>query len=340
MFKKGISVFTGLEDYSLENNIKYLNEAKDQGFEIVFSSAHITEASTTFDDLQALINETSRLNLKLSLDISKKVFDKIQLPTNLYALRLDFGFSEEDLINLSNTQPYMIEINASVYSKKRILELIEKGLNPKNIRASFNYYPKLYTGHTIEFVKEMTEFYHSLQMTVGAFIPSKTGFRPPMYEGLPTVESHRKMPLSIAIEELKICGIDEIIFGDAYASIDELQILSDHNCDEIILDTDFYCDYQNFTNQYVIRPDYNDLLLRLSMTRNEDDILPFNTTKRNQYDLTIDNNLFKRYKGEINICLKDLEKDQRVNVIGHLNTTSLIIDEIKKGKKFIFKKSL
>ena len=55
-----------------------------------------------------------------------------------------------------------------------------------------------------------------------------------------------------------------------------------------------------------------------------------------KYDLTIDNNGFLRYKGEINIVLKDLEKDERVNVIGHLNTTDFIINKIKDGKKFTF----
>ena len=55
-----------------------------------------------------------------------------------------------------------------------------------------------------------------------------------------------------------------------------------------------------------------------------------------KYDLTIDNNGFLRYKGEINIVLKDLEKDERVNVIGHLNTTDFIISKVKEGRKFTF----
>ncbi len=338
MYKKGISVFTGLKDYNLNDNINYLRLAKEKGYEIVFSSAHINEATTSFEDLQSLIDEVNKLELKLSLDISKPTFEKIRLPDNLYALRLDYGFSETDMIDLSNNAPYMIEINASVYKKERILDLIKKGLNPKNIRCSFNYYPKLHTGHTIEFVKEMTEFYHSLGMTVGAFVPSKIGFRPPMYEGLPTVEKHRTMDLSIAIEELKVAGIDEILFGDAYASIEELETLSIHQINEIILDVELFnknFDYLN--NVYKIRPDYNDELLRLSGTRSMSDIKAFNTIDRSKYDLTIDNNGFLRYKGEINIVLKDLKKDERVNVIGHLNTTSFIINDIKKGTPFTFK---
>lgn len=338
MYKKGISVFTGLKEYNLEKNIEYLKLAKTLGYEIVFSSAHINEASTSFDDLQMLIDEVNKLNMKLSLDISKPTFEKLRLPENLYALRLDYGFSESDIIELSNKAPYMIELNASVYKKERILSLIDKGLNAKNIRVSFNYYPKLHTGHTIEFVSDMTEFFHSLGMTVGAFLPSHIGFRPPMYEGLPTVELHRKINLSLAIEELKAAKIDEIMFGDAYASNTELELLLAHQKDEIILEVDLLDkeDINKLSKTYVIRPDLNDELLRLSNSRSTDIIKPFNTVERKKYDLTIDNDGFLRYKGEINIVLKDLEKDERVNVIGHLNTTDFIVENIKKGKKFTF----
>lgn len=338
MYKKGISVFTGLKEYSLEKNIEYLRLAKSLGYEIVFSSAHINEASTSFEDLQKLIDEVQKLDMKLSLDISKPTFEKLRLPENLYALRLDYGFSENDIIDLSNKAPYMIELNASVYKKERILSLIEKGLNAKNIRVSFNYYPKIHTGHTIEFVNDMTKFFHSLGMTVGAFLPSHIGFRPPMYEGLPTVESHRKMNLSLAIEELKVSDVDEIMFGDAYASCEELELLHKQQKEEIIFEVQLLNkdDINALSKSYVIRPDLNDELLRLSNSRSNEVIEPFNTVERKKYDLTIDNNGFLRYKGEINIVLKDLEKDERVNVIGHLNTTDFIISKVKEGRKFTF----
>ncbi len=336
MYKKGISVFTGLKEYSLEENIKYLNLAKELGYEIVFSSAHINEATTSFNDLQVLIDEVSKLNMKLSLDISKPTFDKLRIPDNLYALRLDYGFSENDIIELSNKAHYMIELNASVYTKDRILKLIYNGLNSENVRVSFNYYPKLNTGHDIEFVKEMTAFYQSQKMTVGAFLPSHIGFRPPMYEGLPTVESHRKMSTALAIEELKACNIDEIMFGDAYASIDELNELSIHQKEELMLEINLCQDNNIFDKIYSIRPDSNSIMLRLSGSRSSDNIESFNTIRRHKYDVTIDNNGFLRYKGELNIILKELEKDERVNVIGNLNTTDFIVDAIKTGKKFTF----
>ena len=60
--------------------------------------------------------------------------------------------------------------------------------------------------------------------------------------------------------------------------------------------------------------------------------------ERHKFDVTIDNTLFKRYAGEINILLRDLPKDERVNVIGKLKTTDFILEAVKRGKvfKFIF----
>lgn len=182
MFKKGVSVYIGLPQYTHFQNLEYIRKAKQLGYEIVFTSAHITEANFNIKQLQELIDEVDQLGMKLSLDISKRVYDNIILPPNLYALRLDYGFSYDEIIKLSHEKKYKIEINASTFSKKTILELIEKGLNPKQIRASFNYYPKLHTGHTIEFCEKTIEFYHHLGIMVSGFIPSHYSFRPPMYE--------------------------------------------------------------------------------------------------------------------------------------------------------------
>ena len=106
--------------------------------------------------------------------------------------------------------------------------------------------------------------------------------------------------------------------------------------EELMLEIDLYQDSNIFDKIYNIRPDLNSIMLRLSGSRSTDNIEPFNTVNRTKYDVTIDNNGFLRYKGEINIILKELEKDERVNVIGHLNTTDFIINGVKNGKKFTF----
>lgn len=51
---------------------------------------------------------------------------------NIYSLRLDFGFSDEDLINLVKEDKFIIELNASTLTKKRLDYLKHNGVDLKN----------------------------------------------------------------------------------------------------------------------------------------------------------------------------------------------------------------
>ena len=340
MIDTGISVYVGLDDYSLEQNLNYLQIAKDLGCEYVFSSAHIGEAKSDLYALQTIIDTTVKLGMKLSLDISKPMMEKIKIPKGLYALRLDYGFTDEEIAEMSKNAPYIVELNASTISKEKVEKLLKLGLNPSRVRMSFNFYPKLYTGHDLLDVYQKTLDFKKLNMTVAAFLPSHVGYRPPMYEGLPTVESHRKLDLELAIEELKACDIDGIYFGDAFASIEQLKILNKHKEDCLLLNLNLFEESKSLktilNNTYKRRVDVNSYLLRVGNLNEK--LNPQMSLERHKFDVTIDNTLFKRYAGEINILLRDLPKDERVNVIGKLKTTDFILEAVKRGKvfKFIF----
>ncbi len=338
----GISVYIGLIEYPIEKTIEYLKFAKNLGIEYVFSSAHINEATNSFTELQAMIDECYKLDLKLTLDISKPMYEKLGSLKRVYSFRLDYGFNNQEIVDLSNNGIHKIELNASTISNDKLKELIKLGLNLSQTTMSFNFYPKSYTGHSIVDIYKKTNNFKKQGMSVSAFIPSKFNFRPPMYEGLPTVESHRNLSTDISIEELKACGIDTVYFGDAYAAKEELMNLKEHSCEELILNLNLKCNKtfleQSIANTtYKIRPDYNDLMLRISSTRNKIQIDSMNTIERNYLDVTIDNYLFKRYAGEINIILKPLPKDERVNVIGNVEATDVMLDAIKNGGCFKFK---
>lgn len=341
MYKAGISVFNGLSDYTLEKNVDYIKKAKTRGYEIIFSSAHINEATKDYEDLQRCIDVAQELHMKVSLDISKPAYLKMESLKGLYALRLDYGFTDDDIVALSNQNDVLIELNASTINMEKWNRLLDKGINLAHTRMSFNYYPKKHTGHDIAFVKEKVDFFHQYGISIGAFLPSHSGFRPPLYEGLPTVEKHRNDSLDVAIEELKLIGVDEILFGDAYASEKELDKLILHQMDTIVINfkpTDnleqYYYSYLN--NEFVIRIDQNSELLRLNGTREEIEVKPFHTVERKIGDVTLDNAGFGRYQGELNIVLKPLEKDDRVNVIGQCELSDIILKEIQNLKKFKF----
>lgn len=336
----GVSVYLGLDEYSLEENIKYLEIAKKHGITHVFSSAHINEAKTSLEELNTLIDYTCSIGLKLSLDVSHAAYSKLNIPSSLYALRLDYGFSDEEIVEMSNNSLHIVELNASTISHTKLELLLGMGLNTSHVRLSYNFYPKMYSGHDIEYIYESMKYFHNLGFSVYAFIPSHVNKRPPMYEGLPSVETHRFMDLDISIEELKACNIDGVYFGDAYATVDEMDLLVKHSTNDLLVKVNLIDSYKDFellfSDSYKVRCDNNSYILRFGSREINNTINEVNQIDRKKYSLTIDNRLFKRYCGELNIVLRDLPKDERCNVIGYLNTTDILINEIKNGRKFKF----
>lgn len=341
--KTGVSVFTGLKEYTLENTLKYLELAHLHNVEMVFSSAHINEADRSIDELNIIIEKCYEYNMKFVIDVSKTAFINLGLSDKVYAYRLDYGFTDEEIVELSNSNKFYIELNASTLSEEKLCKLIEKGLNVEHVRASFNYYPKLYTAHDICDANDIIKMFNKYGINVGAFLPSFYGKRPPMYEGLPSIESHRNQDLDISIEELKAIGVEEVFFGDSYASCEEIKTLENHSKNDVTL-----CAYLNndnsekdtiidiLSNASSIRPDVNSYLLRISSKRGSS-FIPFNNNKnRNKFDLTIDNSLYGRYSGEVNIVLKDLPCDERVNIIGKVKCSDVIIEKLKQTKKVYF----
>lgn len=339
MYKYGVSIFTGLDDYSREENLKYLEQAASLGCKVIFSSAHITEARDAVAELEELIIEAKKYGMVISLDVSKPMMKNFKVPKDLYSLRLDYGFTFDEIVDMSNNAEYLVELNVSVLNKNDLETLIKMGLNTSRTRASFNYYPKLYTGHDISTCQEIINECHKYNIPVLGFIPSKVGHRPPLYEGLPSIENHRYIDTDLAIEEMKAIGFDEILFGDAYASIEEVIKLSLHQNEEIYL---YMKKEKNVPSEclelldgiYRIRPDLNSYMIRVTSKRGKYDIKEFNTVERHYLDVTVDNVNFKRYKGEICIVLKDLPLDERVNVIGRLHTTEFLLTSVINKNSF------
>ena len=67
------------------------------------------------------------------------------------------------------------------------------------------------------------------------------------------------------------------------------------------------------------------------------DIVPYNTVQREIGTITMDNERYGRYQGEVQIVKRPLEADERVNVIGEVCEASKgLLQYIKDGTKFKF----
>jgi hypothetical protein len=189
-------------------------------------------------------------------------------------------------------------------------------------------------------IKKNREF-HKLGLKVMIYVPSKTGFRPPMYEGLPTVENHRYLPLEAILSQIKYLEADEVFFGDAYASSEELDLLTKFNYNIPVIPVVIKKGLDDVQKELLLRnhhnrPDETGYFKRSSI-RSKVEVNEFNAVDRKKYDVTIDNKGFLRYQGEVCIMCTDLEKDQRVNVVGRALIDEDVLNAIKPGKGFRIK---
>lgn len=357
----GISVYA-IDEFPNNKNFEYIKMAKDYGIEMVFTSMHLPEVDykSRLKEIIEMIEFIKSLDMRLTVDVSPITMNILNASVDnitpfynlgIDCLRLDYGFSEADISEMSkNSFGIELELNASTIKENQIEKIKSLGTDLKKIRTCHNFYPRPYTGLSYNFFKDKTAMIKKYGLKVGAFIPSQKGRRSPLYEGLPTIEEHRNIaPLTAAKYFIYTGMVDDIYFGDAYASLDELKSVTsiDNNIIEmdIVLNKDI-SEYEKdiiFLDVHTNRSDASEYIIRSEESRGYakigQTIQPNNTIERKKYSVTIDNMLFKRYSGELQICMTDLPGDERVNVIGYIpKEQHILADMIKPCSKFRFKK--
>lgn len=357
---KGISVFVGM-NYSIEDNIKLIKTARKSGFNSVFTSLHIPEADyekaiSEFKEIAVLCKE---LNMNIIADISPRAFTYLGAAMNnlkaiydlgVYGVRVDFGFSPQEIAGFTKN-PYglKIEINASTITERFLNEFEKSNPDYNMLQACHNYYPRLNTGISIETLKKKNKILKKYNMQVSAFIPSLVSRRGPVFEGLPTLEIHRFLEPQIAAKQLFALGIDSVFFGDSIPTEEELKTVG--SIYEDIMDLRIETFSPGLVEENIIfgschenRPDSAEDAVRSQNSRvtlkKGNIINPYNNIERKAGFITIDNSNYLRYCGELQICKKDLPKDDRVNVVGKVIEEELfLIDYIEDETKFRFKRN-
>lgn len=330
----------GLDEYPHDKNIEYLHSLKNVGVDTVFISSHMPEMNEyAMSELHSLVELAKKLNMKIILDVNGSSIKRYPVPKGIYSLRLDYGFNVNDIMELAKND-YLIELNASVIQKEELLFLLKQGIDITKFRISHNFYPKPYTGLSHEEVLDKNIFFKSLGMEVMAYVPSSFGKRPPIKEGLPTIENHRYAVLESCLADYSMLLIDEVCFGDAYASMDEFNRALNYEKDILSIPILVYKGLSKtqldiLNKVHTNRADANEYFVRSSY-RTKEEIVEFNAIARERFMITIDNSNFMRYCGEVGIMKKSIGRDYRVNVVGVAQISDYLLDNIKPSQKFKF----
>lgn len=338
----------------LDKNLKLIDKMHEAGVKTVFTSMHIPEVNPegTLEIIKEITNKINTYDMELMTDISNNTFDIYEIEKEksteffqdlgIKSLRMDYGFTYQEMKDLSAN--FKIVLNASTIDEKVSEELEAVGFDLSDVTACHNFYPRENTGLGRDSLLKRNQYLHEKGYHIQAFIPGDEQLRGPIYEGLPTLEEHRYAdPLFAYLDLTKNLFVSEVLIGDIELSAAQIERIKMWNEQEIITlpveDTISQLP-KLFHEKHFERPDYAADVVRSQYTRialADADIPPNNIQPRPKGTITIDNNNYGRYKGEMQITKKDLPADKRVNVLGRVTEKAVPLLEFIEGQtKFMF----
>ncbi|WP_147535610.1 MupG family TIM beta-alpha barrel fold protein [Bacillus marasmi] len=327
----GISFY--LNDPKAEDRIKF---AAEKGVKRAFTSLHIPEES---GDLAVrakhLLELAQQFGIEVFSDVSSRTPAHLGLTSleqlaelGVVGLRLDDFFNHETILRLA--EKFKIALNSSIILEEELMALIESGLDPKQLIAWHNFYPRVETGLSEPFFLKQNALFQRFGIPVSAYICGDGEKRGPLFAGLPTLENHRSIdPFASALDLVQM-GVKDVYIGDPEVSgelLEKLIMFDSKNTVPLRIDGFQAGDFR-------LRPDFARDVLRLMDTRCTEPVPPHATLERPFGTITVDNDLYGRYRGEVQIALQDLEADTRVNVVGKVIEADLpILRFIQPGYK-------
>lgn len=360
MKKIGISIYP--EKSNFEQDSLYITKAASLGYSRLFIS--LLEIKGDQDEIlknfRDIILFAKSKGLQVILDVNPAIFKDLGISYSDLAffsklgadgIRLDLGFSgSEEALMTHNPYDLLIEINMS-HGTEYLENIISRGPRSGYLIGSHNFYPHEFTGLDLEFFTYCNEKFKKQNIPTAAFINAPSGtYGPwPMAEGICTVEEHRHLSVFTQAAHLLFSNmIDCVIFGNAYASDEELECLAniakmqsipirvafDSSATdlerEIVLNSTHI--YRGERSSYVYRTKSD------GRKKYANQPIPANNTVAiEKGSVTIDNDLYLQYKGELQIAKQARLSNEKVNVVGKVvREDFLLLETLKRWSSFHF----
>lgn len=333
----GFSVF--LNETLSEATFSYMEKMMESGFRGIFTSIHIPEDDHNKygDGLQKLGHFAKERQLELMVDISGSALQRLGFSfenvaplqeMGLTGIRMDYGIPAEVIAQVSRKMN--VALNASTITEQDLQELHHYDADFSRMEAWHNYYPRPETGLGKKSFRQQNEWLKNADFTVMAFVPGDGKRRGPLYNGLPTLEKHRDShPLAAALELGRDCGVDKVYVGDPDLQVRTRRQFALYEKEKKLL---FYArpysegDHADgiagtHTNRFDAARD----VIRSADSRLQS-VTPVpgkHTVKRKCGSITLDNEKYGRYAGEVQITKRSLPADDRVNVVGSVRKEDL-----------------
>ncbi|MDU7496365.1 MupG family TIM beta-alpha barrel fold protein [Sneathia sanguinegens] len=325
----GISIYLST---NIEMNSEYLLKAKEVNSSFVFTTINMPEENDELKkDISKVVDLCKKNKMKLIVDINANSKKYIKDYENVY-YRIDDGLSNDEIIALAKNN-YVV-LNSTTLDEEDLKYFKLKGVDFSKLYSLHNYYPKVYTGVSLKFLKKRNEIYKKYGLKTMAFIPGDLK-RGPIFEGLPTVEEHRYMDILQASLELIANDTDVILLGDLNIKEENWERLKyllkgivPLRINKNILKNRIFENRKDYSN-YVVRNIKRDVVL--------DTIVEIDKNIE-KGDILVTDEKGLRYKGDLEIALKNLNKlnDGRRIVASVIDKDKGLLDYLSIINKFIF----
>lgn len=325
----GISIYLST---NIEMNSEYLLKAKEVNSSFVFTTINMPEENDELKkDISKVVDLCKKNKMKLIVDINANSKKYIKDYENVY-YRIDDGLSNDEIIALAKNN-YVV-LNSTTLDEEDLKYFKLKGVDFSKLYSLHNYYPKVYTGVSLKFLKKRNEIYKKYGLKTMAFIPGDLK-RGPIFEGLPTVEEHRYMDILQASLELIANDTDVILLGDLNIKEENWERLKyllkgivPLRINKNIFKNRIFENRKDYSN-YVVRNIKRDVVL--------DTIVEIDKNIE-KGDILVTDEKGLRYKGDLEIALKNLNKlnDGRRIVASVIDKDKGLLDYLSIINKFIF----
>lgn len=352
----GASVFLGQQQEHEQE--AYLDIISDLGGTTIFTSLHIPEDDATLykKALQTLGSQVQSRGMELYVDMSTHSMTSLGLTWGeshtlvdwgITGIRMDYGIESAVIADISKYMP--VALNASTLTPEWLEQLLALGLVKEHAEVWHNYYPRPETALDATWFDQQNHWFKEQGLKTVAFIPGDGRLRGPLYKGLPTLEDHRILsPLASYLSFVNDHLVDGILIGDPSLSVSSINQFKAYQTGEIPLRYESFIDDSqtasllnlNHRNRFdpardVIRSEG----ARPFAQTLGDPIQARNQIARAKGSITVDNELYGRYQGDLHIVKTPLKENEAINVVGQVINEDLpLLDFIGAGQRFSLKR--
>jgi hypothetical protein len=356
MRKLGISIYP--EHASIEAICAYIKKASDYGFSRIFTCMMSLD-DQGLDGFKTILNFANAHGMEVIADIDPAVMTNFNIDytdlgffktLGLSGIRLDLGFSGMEESHMSQN-PYGLAIELNMSNGTQYIDnIMSHSANSDYIIGCHNFYPHCYTGLKRSHFISCSEQFKTHGLRTAAFVSSQSAsYGPwPVSEGLPTLESHRLLSVTTQAKDLWQTGlIDDVIIGNMFASDEELKALGSMNRKVLELGIEILSDATALDRRILLeefhfnRGDVSDYMIRSTQSRvkyKDESFKPQNTQDMTCGDVIIENDLYTRYKGELQVALQEMKNSGRSNIVARVvEEERFLLKDIKPWQSFSFK---